>query len=401
MKIEYFIRKQNLLLSKTTLEFIRKEYISHLQSQNKLVGLIGARGVGKTTLLLQYLKEVEQKSLYITADDITFQDIKLYDIADEFYSLGGRVLAIDEIHKYPNWSQELKNIYDSFPDMLVRFSGSSQLNILYEKYDLSRRAVIYKVPNLSFKEYLELKYNITLESYTLEDILKNSNDISSKLVFKYEYLYAEFKNYLKYGAYPFFKEDIITFDKKLFNALEKIIYEDIPSLNKIDFTHIVIFKKLIFRLIEANKPYKVNIASLSRDFGISEPTLYTYLNILESSDIFIPLKKFSKKISKKPDKLLFRNTNIYNSYSNEFNIEIDIGTLRETFFVNCFYGHSDSNIYYSDIGDFKYKDYIFEIGGRNKDFKQIKDIENSYLAVDIDYSVVDNKIPLWLFGFLY
>jgi len=400
MKIEYFTRKQNLLISKITLEFIRKEYLSQLQSQERLIGLIGARGVGKTTLLLQYLKQTEQKYLYITADDITFQDIKLYDIADEFYALGGRVLVIDEIHKYQNWSQEIKNIYDSFPDMKVRFSGSSQLNILYEKYDLSRRAVIYKMTTLNFKEYLELKYNLTLESYTLEEILQNGNDISSKLVFKYEYLYSEFKNYLKYGAYPFFKEDVITFDKKLFNALEKIIYEDIPSLNKIDFTHIVIFKKLIFRLIEANKPYKVNIASLSRDFGISEPTIYTYLDILEKSDIFKPLKKFSKNISKKPDKLLFKNTNIYNSYANEFNIEVDVGTLRETFFVNCF-SNRDDNVYYSDIGDFKYKDYIFEVGGKNKNFKQIKDIENSYLAVDIDYSVVENKIPLWLFGFLY
>ncbi len=400
MKIEYFTRKQNLLISKITLEFIRKEYLSQLQSQERLIGLIGARGVGKTTLLLQYLKQTEQKYLYITADDITFQDIKLYDIADEFYALGGRVLVIDEIHKYQNWSQEIKNIYDSFPDMKVRFSGSSQLNILYEKYDLSRRAVIYKMTTLNFKEYLELKYNFTLESYTLEEILQNGNDISSKLVFKYEYLYSEFKNYLKYGAYPFFKEDVITFDKKLFNALEKIIYEDIPSLNKIDFTHIVIFKKLIFRLIEANKPYKVNIASLSRDFGISEPTIYTYLDILEKSDIFKPLKKFSKNISKKPDKLLFKNTNIYNSYANEFNIEVDVGTLRETFFVNCF-SNRDDNVYYSDIGDFKYEDYIFEVGGKNKNFKQIKDMENSYLAVDIDYSVVENKVPLWLFGFLY
>ncbi len=400
MQIEYFTRKQNLLISKITLEFIRKEYLSHLQSQERLIGLIGARGVGKTTLLLQYLKQTEQKYLYIAADDITFQDIKLYDITDEFYALGGRVLVIDEIHKYQNWSQEIKNIYDSFPDMKVRFSGSSQLNILYEKYDLSRRAVIYKMTTLNFKEYLELKYNLTLESYTLEEILQNGNDISSKLVFKYEYLYSEFKNYLKYGAYPFFKEDVITFDKKLFNALEKIIYEDIPSLNKIDFTHIVIFKKLIFRLIEANKPYKVNIASLSRDFGISEPTIYTYLDILEKSDIFKPLKKISKNISKKPDKLLFKNTNIYNSYANEFNIEVDVGTLRETFFVNCF-SNRDDNVYYSDIGDFKYKDYIFEVGGKNKNFKQIKDIENSYLAVDIDYSVVENKVPLWLFGFLY
>ena len=204
MKIEYFIKKQNRLLSKIQFDFIRDKYFSFLQSDEKLIGLIGARGVGKTTLLLQYLKKSKQKYLYIIADDIIFQDIKLYDIADEFYTLGGRVLVIDEIHKYSNWSQELKNIYDSFPDMKIRFSGSSQLNILYEKYDLSRRAIIHKVPNLSFKEYLELKHNLKLQTYTLDEILNNSNEISSSLVFKYEYLYSEFKEYLKYGAYPFF-----------------------------------------------------------------------------------------------------------------------------------------------------------------------------------------------------
>jgi predicted AAA+ superfamily ATPase len=371
-----------------------------LGSSDRLVGLIGARGVGKTTLLLQYLKQIEKKYLYLSADDITFQDIKLYDIADEFYALGGRILAVDEIHKYPNWARELKNIYDSFPDIVVRFSGSSQLNILYEKFDLSRRAVIYKVDNLTFKEYLELKHSLELESYTFEDILMRSNDISSVLVFEHEYLYGEFKNYLKYGAYPFFKEDENSFDKKLFNALEKIIYEDIPSLNKIDFSQIVIFKKLIFKVISSNKPFKVNIASLSRELGISEPTLYTYLGILQNSDIFKPLKKYSKKISKKPDKLLFRNTNIYTSYANEFSLESDIGTLRETFFVNCF-NHKKSDIFYSDIGDFRFEDYIFEIGGKNKDFSQIKGVKDSYLVIDSDYSVVEKKIPLWLFGFLY
>ncbi|PCJ15989.1 MAG: hypothetical protein COB02_17315 [Candidatus Cloacimonadota bacterium] len=400
MNIEYFQRKQNLLLAKTSNNFIREKYFNYLKSSNRLIGLIGARGVGKTTLLLQYLKSVDQIFLYLSADDIIFQDIKLYYLCDEFYSIGGRVIVIDEIHKYKNWAQEIKNIYDSFPDILIRFSGSSQLNILNEKYDLSRRAIIHKVNNLSFREYLELKHNINLDVYDIQEILENAMDISSKLVFSHPFLYGEFKKYLKYGAYPFFMEDDSSFDIKLLNALEKIIFEDIPSINKINYEHLIIFKKLIFRLIEANKPYKVNIASLSRDFGISEPTLYTYLSILEKSDIFKLIKKYSQKITKKPEKILFKNTNIYNSYAKEFNIEPDLGTLRETFFVNSFIDQNE-NIYYSTIGDFKFKDYIFEVGGKNKTFRQIKDQKNSYLVVDCDYSVVKNKIPLWLFGFLY
>ncbi len=400
MDIEYFIKKQNILLAKVPLEFIRERFFKILNSNERLIGLIGARGVGKSTLLLQYLKNSNLKGLYFLADDIMFQDLKLVDVAQEFYSLGGRLLIIDEIHKYKNWAQEVKNIYDSYPDMLIRFSGSSQLNILYEKFDLSRRAAVYKVPVFSFREFLELKKKIKLQSCTLDEILKNGSQISTSLALEYEFIYAEFKEYLKYGAYPFFLEGVESFNKKLFKALEKVIYEDIPSVNRIEFSHLIIFKKIIYKMVKANKPYKVNIASLSKELGISEPTLYTYLEILESSGIAAALKKYSKKISKKPNKLLFANSNIYNAYTQEFDIETDIGTQRETFFATVFKA-LEKELYYSDIGDFRYKDYIFEIGGKNKSFKQIEDIKNSYLVIDTNYTVTENKIPLWLFGFLY
>ena len=396
MNIDYFIRKQELLLSKISLKYIREKYLKYLDSNEKLVGLIGARGVGKTTLLLQYLKHNNKKSLYLSADDVEFTNTKLYELADEFYSLGGKVLLVDEVHKYKNWAQEIKNIYDSFPDMLIRISGSSMLNILYEKYDLSRRLVIYNMPILSFKEYFEIKKDIKLENYSFDDILKNGSNISKELIFKYDDLYFEFKNYLKYGAYPFYLEGIDSFDNKLFNALDKIIHEDIPSLNKIDYSHISIFEKLIFLIVSSNKPYNVNVASLSREFSISEPTLNTYLKLLDKTNIFKSMRKKSLKISKKPQKLLFSNTNILYSYANKIDLDLDIGVVRETFFVNCF-----DNIYYSHIGDFIVNDTIFEVGGKNKSFKQIKDTNNSYLAIDIDFSSNNNKIPLWLFGFLY
>ena len=239
------------------------------------------------------------------------------------------------------------------------------------------------------------KKGTRLTSYSLQDILTHSSEISKELVFRYEDLYAEFKNYLRYGAYPFYLEGVESFNTKLFNALEKIIHEDIPSLHKIDYSHISIFEKLIFFVVSANKPFNVNVAALAREFKVSEPTLYTYLTILDKTAIFKSMRKASAKVSKKPQKILFSNSNILYAYADKINLELDMGTVRETFFVNCF-----DNIFYSDIGDFKVDEHIFEVGGRNKTFSQIKDKKSSFLAVDIDFTSNNQKIPLWLFSFI-
>ena len=353
--------------------------------------------MGKTTLLLQYLKQNFKATeyLYFSADDIYIINSSIYDIATEFVRLGGKVIVIDEIHKYKNWALELKSIYDSFPDLLVRFSGSSMLNILNEKYDLSRRAVISYVTPLSFREYLKLSADIILPTLTLDEILSNASELSSTLALENPELYKNFLKYLQIGFYPFFIEDEVEYKNKLFNALDKIIAEDIPSLNKIDYTHLSIFKKFIAKLIYSRVPYKVNITALCKEFGVSHPTLATYINILEETKIIRPIRKVSTNISKKPEKLLFSNTNILYTYADEFSIEVDIGTVRETFFASCF-----ENIYYSDIGDFRVGEHIFEIGGKNKSFKQIKDIPHSYVVVDTDYTMETNKIPMWLFGLM-
>jgi len=395
--IKYIKNKQIRLIHNVSLEFIREEYIQKLLSKNRLVGLIGQRGVGKTTLLLQYLKQNYSISeyLYFSADDIYITDSSIYKIVEEFVRLGGKIIVIDEIHKYQNWTQELKNIYDSFPNLMIRFSGSSMLNILEEKYDLSRRAVIVNVNPLSFREYLKLANNIELAKLSLEEILKNSDEISSSYALEYPNLYKEFLKYLQIGDYPFFMEDEIEYKNKLFNACEKVINEDIPSINKIDYTHLTIFKRIIAKLIYSQVPFKVNISSLAREFGVSNPTILTYLDILNKSKLVRGIKKYSKKSTQKPDKLYFGNSNLLYTFADEFSMQVNIGTLRETFFVSCF-----ENIYYSDIGDFRVDDYIFEIGGKSKTFKQIKDIKNSYLVIDTDYSMEKNRIPLWLFGFL-
>lgn len=395
--LNYFRNKQARIIQAIPDDFVRVKYMEKLNSPNRLVGLIGQRGVGKTTLLLQYLKnnfEINE-FLYFSADDIYITDTKLYDIADEFSRLGGKVLVVDEIHKYNNWTQEIKNIYDAFPELFLRFSGSSMLNLLYEKYDLSRRCVTVQIDTLSFKEYLELSKGYDLPGLSFEQILEHGSAISLDLALTHSNLFSDFKDYLKYGAYPFFMEDKDEFKNKLFNALQKGINEDIPSCNKINYGQVSIFKKLIAKLIEARLPYKVNVSKLSKELGITHPTLNTYLDMLKDSKIFNPIKKYSTKVSKKPEKLLFDNTNILYAYSDEFGVETNTGTLRETFFAGCF-----SHIYYSDIGDFRVKDCIFEIGGHNKSFKQIKDTPDSYLVVDTDYTTDPRKIPLWIFGMM-
>ena len=395
--IKYIRNKQIRVIKAISLDFIRDRYVEKLISSNRLVGLVGQRGVGKTTLLLQYLKMNFKvgEYLYFSADDIYIVNSSIYDIATEFVRLGGKVIVIDEIHKYKNWAIELKSIYDSFPELIVRFSGSSMLNILNEKYDLSRRCVVAYVKPLNFREYLKLSEKIELPTLTFEEILTNASDLSSTLALENPTLYKSFLKYLQIGFYPFFIEDEVEYKNKLFNALDKIIAEDIPSLNKIDYTHLSIFKKFIAKLIYARVPYQVNITALSKEFGVSHPTLNSYLNILEATKIIKPIKKYSTKVSKKPEKLLFSNTNILYTYADEFGIEVDIGTVRETFFTSVF-----DNIYYSDIGDFSVDKYIFEIGGKNKSFKQIKDVKNSFVIVDTDYTIEENKIPLWLFGLM-
>lgn len=390
-------KQRRLITSIKNIKYIRKEY-EFINSDERLVALIGARGVGKTTVLLQYLKQFSlDEALYFSADDISIVNFGIYEIVEEFYKLGGRIVVVDEVHRFKDWAGHIKNLYDFFPDLVIRISGSSMLNILMQSYDLSRRIVIKELDKLSFKEYFEIKNDVALESYSFEEILENHTDISFELTQKYPYLYKEFSSYLKSGCYPYFlssKSDEI-FYGKLYNSCEKIIYEDIPSTNKIKFEHLNIFKKLMYKIVASKVPFQVKIDTLSKDLGISEPTLYTYLDILNKTGIFRSIKKYSKKLSRKPAKIYFTNTNILQTISNDLQIQVDTGTTRETYFVSAF-----SNIFYSDIGGFRVNDTIFEIGGKNKDFSQIKDIPNSYLALDIDSGVNKRKIPLWLFGFL-
>jgi hypothetical protein len=333
--------------------------------------------------------------LYFSADNIELFDSSLLEIAKEFSSLGGKILAIDEIPKYKNFELELKQIHDML-DIKVIFSGSSTINIEHSKADLSRRAVLYRVNGLSYREFLEIKLNKKFPHYTLEDIVTNHTQIISD-DFK-DFKPLEFwREYLKFGFYPFYFQNQDTYNIKLNETINTVIEVDIPSVFNIRYEKINNLKKLT-KLLCRSKPYTLNIKELIAKIGVDRDTLYHYLEYLHQGKIFNILRAKSKgdNIFLKPDKIYLNNTNLNYSYCQNQ----DIGTIRETFFANQLY--TNHTLFVPKKGDFEIDEkYTIEVGGKNKGFEQIKDIPNSYVVADDIEVGFGNKIPLWLFGFLY
>ncbi len=305
------------------------------------------------------------------------------------------MLAIDEIHKYPNFEMELKSIYDTF-DLKVIFSGSSALTLEHAKADLSRRAVLYRVNGMSFREFIEYETHVKFDAFKLSDILNNHVNIAlliNEQIKPFEY----FKKYLEYGYYPFYKENKNNYRQKLNEIINVVLESDLPLIFNIEPKNIFKLKKLLSLLCQS-KPYELNISKLSTKIEINRNTLYRYLHYLEAGSLTKMVKQVSKGdgILTKPEKLYLNNTNLNFSYCEGS----EVGTLREQFFVNQL--DLDHTIHYSKIGDFLIDgQYIVEIGGRNKGFKQIKDAQNSFVIADDIEIGTGNKVPLWLFGFLY
>ncbi len=378
-------------------DFKYKRYLhGKIDFTQKLIGIIGARGSGKTTFLLQYLKEHKlpySKKLYFSADSISLDS--LFDIAYTFSRSGGKLLIIDEIHKYINFEIELKKIYDML-DLQVIFSGSSALKLDHSKGDLSRRAIIYHMKGLSFKEFVELKTNKKLKTYSLEDILINHEDIAYEIVSQFK-PFEYWDEYIKYGYYPFYFDNNDTYPVRLKETINTVVEVDIPSIFAIDYDKIINLKKLI-ELVCLSNPFKINIKELSSKIATKDyATLYRYMEYLKRAKIFNLLRSKSKgdSILTKPEKLYLANTNLHFAYCNNS----EKGTIREVFFMSMF---DDKRLETSKNGDFIIDDkYTIEVGGKNKSFKQIKDIPNSYVVADDIEIGSANKIPLWLFGFIY
>jgi len=388
-------------ISKRKINNVATEFSRYLftiiDTERQLTGIKGARGSGKTTLLLQLLKNKDESEvLYISLDNLYFTTHKLFDLASEVAKKGIIYLYIDEVHKYPNWSQEIKNIYDSFEDLKIIFTSSSALEINKGKYDLSRRALIFELSGLSFREFLELKYKIKLPVSELKNIITNHETIANTYLkdfkpFKY------FHEYLKVGYYPFFINEKEFYHQQLKETINLVLETDLPAIYNLDFNSVLKLKKLIY-IIGAMVPYTPNINKLARQVGTTRDSLLKYLHLLHNAHIlkWLSSDAFGINFMNKPDKLYLENTNISYALYNTINT----GTQRETFFLNQL--SVKHKITYPKKGDFMVDDtYLFEVGGKNKTQKQIAGITNAFVvADDIEYGF-NNKIPLWLFGFLY
>ena len=390
-----FYEKYALTQTKTA-----RNFINTIDWSNRFIGIKGSRGVGKTTLLLQYIKQnfkPDNTVLYISLDNFYFTENSLYELADVFYKKGGKLLAIDEVHRYPEWAIELKNIYDDMPDLKVVFTGSSLLHLHKAKADLSRRVVMYEMQGLSFREFLSFENNTDFPIYSFDDIIQNHIEIAMDIMKNIKPL-AYFDNYLNYGYYPFFLENKNSFHQKLNETLLTVLEVDIPQFEFIQTSNIIYLKKLL-KIISRSVPFKPNMNALSERTGISLNTLKTYLKYLNDANLLSMLYHPNKGINSlnKPEKIYLENTNlIYNLADNVPNI----GNIRETFFFNQI--EKIHNTKATKYADFLIDDtFTFEIGGKSKQQKQIKDIENSYVVKDNIEIGSDNIIPLWLFGFLY
>jgi len=368
-----------------------------LNSKAKITGLYGSRGVGKTTLLLQVLKEIDlQEKLYISCDHPMFYQISLFDFVDVFSKFGGEVIVIDEIHKIKDFQTQIKLIYD-FLDIKIYFSGSSAVEIT--NADFSRRYSMYHLPILSFREFLELSQKVEFSSYKLEDILENHENITNEIfdALPNKKILKFFQEFIKVGAYPFYFEDETKYVDRVQENINTILYTDLVNVVKIDGSKIESLKKLLLNICVSN-PFEISLEKLAKTVGITKPTLYKYITYLSRAELMHHIVYEAKRFKnlQKPDKLYLNNSNLFTALC----INSNIGTVRETFFVSMLFKKHIIN--YTSIGDFLIDEkYTVEIGGKSKSFKQIKDVPNSYVVADDIEVGFGNKIPLWLFGFLY
>lgn len=378
-------------LNQTSLVFKRYKY-GQIDWDLRMIGLMGPRGVGKTTLLLQRIIESGQadNSLYVSADHSYFSIHSLVEVADEFVKQGGEYLYLDEVHKYTNWSRELKQIYDTHPALHVVFTGSSVLDILKGEADLSRRAIAYTMQGLSFREYLELFHGITAQVFSLEQILRGEVRIK-ELPHPLPY----FNQYLKSGYYPFAKE------KAFFTRLEQMVTQtvemDIPQFANMSVSTARKLRQML-AVVATLVPYKPDASALAAELKISRNVVPDYLLYLEKAGMIGQLRDATGGMRGlgKTEKVYLDNTNLMFALGGD---KVEMGNVRETFFYNQ--TRETSDVMASKVADFKIGDYTFEVGGKNKTQRQIAGIDNAYIVKDDTEYAFRNEVPLWMFGFLY
>ncbi len=396
--MEKLLQRSARLLRNVQIDKTRYLY-NRINWNNRLIGIKGARGMGKTTLMLQRLKQMNlpvSKASYWTLDDLFFLNNSLVEIATQFYLQGGRVLFLDEVHKYQNWSQHIKNLYDQYEDFQIVFSGSSIIDIAKEEVDLSRRALMYTLEGMSYREYLSFKYDLELPIIKLEELIDGSNAWHKKMPKSFKPL-EFFSEYLKMGYYPFSIEDEEGFNTRLQQVIRISIEYDMVNVVGFEIRNSQKLLQLLY-VLSANVPFKPNITELATKTGIHRNTIGVYLNFLEDAQLIRMVYPAGISVStlQKPEKIYLNNTNLAFALASNL---ADKGNLRETFFAAQLAVLKKLTL--PSSGDFVVDNtHIFEIGGKNKGNKQLEGIKNSHVVVDDqDYPVT--KIPLWAFGMGY
>lgn len=377
-----------------------KRYLhNEINWNNRLIGIKGARGTGKTTLILQRLYEIGKSSseaVYLALDDLYFSTHSFMDTADIFYKKGGKYLFLDEVHKFPGWSQAIKNLYDFYPDLHIVFTGSSIIDIAKEEADLSRRVLMHELFGLSYREFLEFKNGIELPVISLQEIL-GATDIRKMLTPEIKPL-KHFEEYLSFGYYPFFKDDPQGYHQRLQQLIRIIVEYDMAELRDFDIRNAKKMLQLLSILAE-NVPFKPNLSKLAEKSNIHRNSINSYLNYLEQARLINLLypSGISTAILQKPEKVYLNNSNLSSAISIN---QPDKGNLRETFFLSQL--KVSHTIQYPAKGDFMVDgSHTFEIGGKNKNRQQIKEFDSGFIVKDDLEFPAGDALPLWLFGFLY
>lgn len=391
--------------SRRRIRTVSTRYIRDINTKiswkSRLIGIRGAKGCGKTTLMLQHIRgtftDEMERVLYLSLDNIWFADHSLVDLADTFVKRGGTHLFLDEVHKYPRWSQEIKNLYDDHPDLHIVFTGSSLLDLLHSRADLSRRALMYDLPGLSFREFLSIETGFTYQALSMEELLTAHTYHAERIVEAIR-PYVYFDSYLEHGYYPYYLEGVEEYPARLHETILVILEHELPLLRHIDPSYIPKLKKLL-TVIAESAPFLPNVTKLSERIGINRQTFLNYLRFLEETTLIRMIFRNSRGLSalQKPDKIFLGNTNLIHLLSP---LGFTRGALRETFIASQVSYVCD--LRYSVESDFFVDgQYTIEVGGKNKTRKQLRGLDDAYIAAD-DIEVGHGRtIPLWLFGFLY
>lgn len=398
--METLFTRHDLYIANTPVDIIR-DIMDEIHWDSRLIAIVGARGVGKSTLIRQFIRKnyqaYDRSVLYCSLDSVYFSTHTLLDLVETFIMNGGKRLFFDEVHKYSNWSREIKEIYDLYPDIKVVISGSSLLHILNADADLSRRCIRYTMNGLSFREFLRFYKNIDIRKYSLPEIIDNPAPLCSE-VNRLCKPVQQFKEYLTYGYYPFYMESVTDYYTRIEQVTNFVIETELPLLRKVDIANIRKIKALV-SIIASSIPFEVDASKLSRLIGTGRDTVIEYMQHLEDARIFNLLYSDVRSVGKltRPDKIYLENANLLYALSSS---EVNIGTARETFVVNQLKIKYDVE-YGKQQGDFKVDGkYTFEVGGKDKTFSQIAGVRNSFVLSDDIETPLGRRLPIWSVGFI-